>query len=178
MPRHPSAALPPLRSRLVTYRTSPRAPPQVAHLQACLFALVSIYLGDAGEPSWVATFRERERDAHGREVSPAGLYVAALYYSIMTLTSIGYGDIVPMNEAERLVCCFLMIISGATWAYVIGEAAGIAATLDPNTVAFRTSMDALNCFMSERQLDASMRHTLRDFFTDACAASSNRCVAA
>lgn len=38
---------------------------------------------------------------------------------------------------------------------------------DPNTVAYRTTMDQLNYFMKERKLPAGMRHTLRDFFTDA-----------
>jgi hypothetical protein len=122
---------------------------------------------DAGEPSWVGTFRDNERAVHGREVSAGGLYVGALYWSIMTITSIGYGDITPKNDTERAVCCLLMIISGATWAFVIAEAAGIAATLDPNGAAFRNSMDALNVYMRERKLDSQMRHVMRDFFSDA-----------
>jgi hypothetical protein len=60
-----------------------------------------------------------------------------------------------------------MIVSGATWAFVIAEAAGIAATLDPNGAAFRNSMDALNVYMRERKLDSQMRHVMRDFFADA-----------
>ena len=41
------------------------------------------------------------------------------------------------------------------------------ARADPNTVAYRTTMDHLNYFMVERRLPTNMRHTLRDFFTDA-----------
>jgi len=139
----------------------------VSHMLACIFAYVSIDAADAGEPSWVGTFRDNERAVHGREVSAGGLYVGALYWSIMTITSIGYGDITPKNDTERVVCCLLMIVSGATWAFVIAEAAGIAATLDPNGAAFRNSMDALNVYMRERKLDSQMRHVMRDFFVDA-----------
>ena len=139
----------------------------VSHMLACIFAYVSIDAADAGEPSWVGTFRDSERAVHGREVSAGGLYVGALYWSMMTITSIGYGDITPKNDTERAVCCLLMMISGATWAFVIAEAAGIAATLDPNGAAFRNSMDALNVYMKERKLDKEMRHMMRDFFVDA-----------
>merc|ERR1712185_610463 len=85
----------------------------------------------------------------------------------MTLTSIGYGDMVPINTAERAACCICMIVSAGGWAYVIGTAAGIAATLDPNAVLYHTTMDHLNYFMRDRELPKEMRLTLRDYFQSA-----------
>ena len=85
----------------------------------------------------------------------------------MTLTSIGYGDILPISTAERALCCLYMIISALSWTYVIGTAAGIAATLDPNKVMYQQTMDHLNFFMRERRLPKEMRITLRDYFTSA-----------
>ena len=55
----------------------------------------------------------------------------------MTITSVGYGDIVPVNTIERALCCVYLVISGVSWTYVIGKAAGIATNLDPNTVLCR-----------------------------------------
>ncbi|KAL3927497.1 MAG: hypothetical protein SGPRY_002795 [Prymnesium sp.] len=42
------------------------------------------------------------------------LYVYALYWSITTITSVGYGDITatPRNSAEQIVCSFVMLLSG------------------------------------------------------------------
>ena len=60
-----------------------------------------------------------------------------------------------------------MIISSLTWTYVIGTAAGIAATLDPNGTIYKTTLDQLNYFMRERRLPKDMRFTLREYFASA-----------
>lgn len=143
----------------------------LAHWQACLWALVSIYMngGDEGanvEDTWVTHFIATEA-AKGKTVSPVDLYIAALYWSMMTLTSIGYGDMVPRNSTERLLSSFYMAISGVTWTYAIGQAAGIASTLDPSRIIYETTMDSLNFYMTERKLPKEMRITLRDYFQSA-----------
>jgi hypothetical protein len=141
----------------------------VAHWQACLWALVSVYMAadNPEEATWVTSFQEDEIAAGRSGVDPASLYVSALYWSMMTLTSIGYGDFYPMNSTERLLSVFYMIISGITWTYAIGTAAGIASTLNPGRIAYENTMDKLNNFMHERRLPKEMRMSLRDFFASA-----------
>ena len=92
---------------------------------------------------------------------------AALYWSIMTLTSIGYGEFTPVNTAERYLCSVYMMLSGVIWTYAIGSVASIATTLNPNVVLFHNTMDSLNIFMRERGLPGSMRITLREYFHNA-----------
>lgn len=85
----------------------------------------------------------------------------------MTVTSIGYGEMLPVNTWERFVCSVFMILSGMVWTYILSTAAGIAATLNPNKVLFQTTMDQLNYFMRERSLPRDMRIQLRDFLKKA-----------
>ena len=86
------------------------------------------------------------------------------YWSVMTLTSIGYGDMLPQNSIERALCSLYMLLSGVLWTYVIGSVAAIATTLNPNQHIYENTMDQLNYFMRERGLPKSMRMTLREFF--------------
>ena len=39
--------------------------------------------------------------------------MASLYWTVTTLTTTGYGDIVPINDAERVLNVFIMVV-GAT----------------------------------------------------------------
>ena len=58
-----------------------------AHWQACLWGLSASYMKTAGEPNWISAFEKLHEDEYG--VRPTGLeiYVAALYWSVMTLSA-------------------------------------------------------------------------------------------
>ena len=54
-------------------------------------------------------------DMHNATAAPWEVYSAALYWSTMTVTSIGYGEMLPVNSYERGVCSLFMLISGVLW---------------------------------------------------------------
>jgi hypothetical protein len=105
-------------------------------------------------------------DVHYDCVRPSDRYVAALYWAIMTITSIGYGDIrAPDGNAwEQAWCSFLMLLGGMLWGAVIATFCGVIANLDPAGTEFRTTMDNLNRFMSQQCLPQQMRQQLREYF--------------
>lgn len=111
------------------------------HWQACLWGLVSSYMDDPNTVTWITVFSEHFRAREGRDPSAMDTYSAALYWSIMTLTSIGYGAMTPENTTERMLCALYMMLSGIIWTYAIGSVAAIATTLDPNTVQYENTMD-------------------------------------
>ena len=40
----------------------------------------------------------------------SSLYITAFYYTVTTITTVGYGDIRGTNMIERIVCCLLMVL--------------------------------------------------------------------
>ena len=95
---------------------------------------------------------------------PLNKYSAALYWSIVTVTSVGYGDITPQNPSEMRMCTFLMLIGASIWAYIIGNACGIISTLDVDGIEHRQRMDLLNLMMEDQCFDRPLRLKLRSFF--------------
>ena len=77
------------------------------------------------------------------------IYAASLYWSAMTITSIGYGDIAatPGNASELMLCALLMLAAGFAWADVVAGFVDVVSNLNPERNEFRQTMDNLNHFM-------------------------------
>ena len=93
-------------------------------------------------------------------------YSASLYWAMMTITSIGYGDIAatPGNALEQSVGVVLMLSGGMIWGTVIAVFCGVLANMDPKGTEFKRTMDNLNSFMSEQGIAPKMRVELREYF--------------
>ena len=92
------------------------------------------------------------------------IWTASFYWSIVTITSVGYGDITPQNVAEMQWCTFFLLIGSCTWAYIIGSACGIVSNLDVDTIEHQQTMDSLNSFMALQNFSKPLRIKVRAFF--------------
>ena len=46
---------------------------------------------------------------------------AYLYWSMTTLTTVGYGDLIPGSDRERAYTCVAMVVGGGFYGYIIGD---------------------------------------------------------
>ena len=83
----------------------------------------------------------------------------------MTLTTIGYGDVVPVSDGERWVAVFAMAVGGAFYAYMVGAVCGIVSSMDIAGIEYRQTMDNLNSYLDECDAPADLRFKLREYFT-------------
>jgi len=58
------------------------------------------------------------------------LYAAAYYYTVTTITTVGYGDIRGTNLTERCVCICLMILGVIFFSVASGTVTTIITTSD------------------------------------------------
>jgi len=137
----------------------------ISHWLSCLWAmtLTLVEEGD-GIKRWVDRVDELDPNGPKTVDSTPRLYIASLYFISYTITSVGYGDIGPMNTIERIVCTIIIFISGISWAYVLGQVCGIVGSMGIMEQEFRKSMDDLNHMMKDRELSYPMRRRLRSFF--------------
>lgn len=120
----------------------------------------------AGRPNCDIGFCDGETCSDGYACVPSwNMYCYSLYFALMTITSVGYGDIVPdkYNAVEQLICSFIMLVSGMMWGYLIGTFCGLAASLSPSVQAFREDLSALNSMMTIYALPNELRYRLREY---------------
>lgn len=138
----------------------------LTHWLANLWALTLVLVDENdGVPRWIESITEKEQNvADKTKDTPWKLYITCLYFTSYTLTSVGYGDISPQNIEEIVICMMIVVISGVSWAVVLGQVCGIVANLDPDEEAFRRTMDDLKSMMKDRVMPEGLRMRLRSFF--------------
>ena len=104
-------------------------------------------------------------DEYYCEGGPWALYSASVYWAVMTITSIGYGDIhaTDRNVSEQVVNTLLMLTGGMLWGHVIGTFCGVVATMSPQTTEFNRRMDDLNRYCGLHHLPPDVRRRLREY---------------
>jgi len=91
-------------------------------------------------------------------------YLTSLFFTIYTITSVGYGDVGPKNYLETCVAIFMVIILGIAWAIMLGQVCDIAADISEEESEFRLTMDGLTAMLADHLLPSTTRLRLRSFF--------------
>lgn len=129
----------------------------LSHWFSCLF----YYLGDVN----------RDNDNYWAVASAGDLhtsamvknYIAACTWSIMTLTTVGYGDISARNEGQRVLSILAMLTGALFFAYGVSHIVSIIDEFRAETKKFKTQMDKYNSYMAARNLPDHLRGDIREF---------------
>ncbi|KAL5559284.1 hypothetical protein UlMin_035495 [Ulmus minor] len=116
------------------------------HFAGCLFYFLAAHYRDPGE-TWIGATME-----DFREKSVWLRYVTAIYWSIVTLTTIGYGDLHPVNTIEMVFDVFYMLFILGLQAYLIGNMTSLVVHGTARTRQFRDTIQAASDFAHRNQL--------------------------
>ncbi len=123
----------------------------IAHVFACFWHYIS--MEDAvgiQETTWVQSFDYVSRPKGAR-------YVASLYYIVVTMLTIGYGDIYATNELERVYAIATMIVGGVVFGALVARVAAAIDKRNPQEQAFNKKMYELKLFLSEVGVSIEVR---------------------
>ena len=116
----------------------------IAHWMACALFIVYSYAEESGETTWV--------EAHGSidsESSRIDMYLVAYYWAIMTLTTIGYGDVTAQNNGERVFFIIAMLLAAGVFSYLLGTFVSLIDSHYTEVFAFQEWIDSLVVFLKD-----------------------------
>ena len=91
-------------------------------------------------------------------------YIEALYWTVATLTSVGYGDIVPATDIERIYTVVTMILGYSLMGYLIGSVAGVLSKKNPTWEKYQQNLDQLTNATRHAQLPLDLQRRIHAYF--------------
>ena len=90
-------------------------------------------------------------------------YVAALYFAVMTMMTVGYGDIIPVTTGERLFAIFVMLLGGGMFGYTLNSIAEIAKSLEDEEAKRKKDIYTTTRYMQQHGIDKGVQDEVQKY---------------
>eukprot|EP00252_Welwitschia_mirabilis_P003023 TRINITY_DN13071_c0_g1_i1.p1 TRINITY_DN13071_c0_g1~~TRINITY_DN13071_c0_g1_i1.p1 ORF type:complete len:795 (+),score=94.59 TRINITY_DN13071_c0_g1_i1:117-2501(+) len=124
------------------------------HCAGCFYYLLAAKYPDSTR-TWIGAAYPSYR-----EKSLWVRYVTAIYWSITTLTTVGYGDLHAENTREMAFDIFYMLFNLGLTAYIIGNMTNLVVHGTSRTRKFRDTVQAAMNFASRNKLPPSLQEQM------------------
>lgn len=150
----------------------------VSHWFACIWVFIALYQAEGMDdklrevPNWLGIWYSENGEEGTMSPLVAGnhreRYIIALFWSIQTITSIGYGNIAPITTLEWLAGSVIQLAAALVWANTIAGLVGVSEGLSRKTSNVVTRIDAANHLMNnfEDHLEQNMDGDLHSSETE------------
>ncbi|EDS26027.1 voltage and ligand gated potassium channel [Culex quinquefasciatus] len=94
-------------------------------------------------------------------------YVTALYFTFTSLTSVGFGNVAPNTDAEKIFTICVMLVGSLMYASIFGNVSAIIQRLYSGTARYHTQMLRVREFIRFHQIPNPLRQRLEEYFQHA-----------
>ncbi|CAJ1932854.1 unnamed protein product [Cylindrotheca closterium] len=85
-----------------------------AHFAACAFFFIAKQYQFDPDNTWIGAL---DQDA----MTSSQAYITTMYWSVVTFTTVGYGDLSPINKEEKVFAMIYMLLNITLMSYIIGS---------------------------------------------------------
>ncbi|XP_058481357.1 potassium voltage-gated channel subfamily H member 2 isoform X2 [Solea solea] len=143
----------------------------IAHWLACIwYAIGSVERN--GSIGWLHTLGDQLGKHYNDSIPGSGpsikdKYVTALYFTFSSLTSVGFGNVSPNTNSEKIFSICVMLIGSLMYASIFGNVSAIIQRLYSGTARYHTQMLRVREFIRFHQIPNPLRQRLEEYFQHA-----------
>ncbi|KAM9839180.1 voltage-gated inwardly rectifying potassium channel KCNH2 [Aulostomus maculatus] len=143
----------------------------IAHWLACIWYAIG-NVERNGSIGWLHTLGDQLGKHYNDSVQGSGpsikdKYVTALYFTFSSLTSVGFGNVSPNTNSEKIFSICVMLIGSLMYASIFGNVSAIIQRLYSGTARYHTQMLRVREFIRFHQIPNPLRQRLEEYFQHA-----------
>lgn len=123
----------------------------LCHIVACFWILTTTF---RDSESWASSMGYEEQDH-------VGIYITSYYFIVTTITTVGYGDIVPVTQIEKIFCIVNMIVGVCAFSFASGSLASIMQNKDSQEAIMQGKVNRLNQIYKDYKLKLDLYSRLK-----------------
>ena len=122
------------------------------HIMTCFWVMLPQFLTIEDDSLYAGTWLEKYTKDDKLIYSDSQLYITSLYWTLQTITTVGYGDIGTVVTGERVFCSIAMIIGVISFTFANGSLASILSNYDVQNAVLQEKISILNQIYKEFNL--------------------------
>ncbi|XP_054779279.1 potassium channel AKT2/3-like isoform X1 [Prosopis cineraria] len=126
----------------------------IAHCGGCLYYLLADVYPHLGK-TWIGSL-----NPDFKETSIWIRYISAMYWSLTTMTTVGYGDFHAVNPMEMAFTISYMLFNLGLIAYLIGSMTNLVVQGTCRTMEFRNNIEAASNFVSRNRVSPRLKEQI------------------
>ena len=130
----------------------------IAHFLACAFYALSRYESQFHPEVWI-------NSCYLETGKVSELYITALYWSITTLATVGYGDIKAKTSSEFIFVIFSMVLACIVFSYFIGSLEEVIVNFTWEDTRKKEMNIAFNSFCNRNKLPDNLKYKAKIYLS-------------
>ncbi|EWS71700.1 cation channel family protein (macronuclear) [Tetrahymena thermophila SB210] len=129
----------------------------LCHLFACIWYSIGNYQVQQGmTPNWIQKYSTSDNNQYQQ-------YIDSIYFSVITIGTIGFGDIVPVSSIEKGCLTCMAVFSCGIFAYILSNIQNVYREFQMKQEGYVNKLSELNNYMFNREVNPTLQQMARKY---------------